>query len=94
MIRSLLAHRDIVSDLRDLVPGAIGGIVTTFAVVSGVSGALFPGGVAIIRRWVNLIADGFSMGVNNSLGSQAEQQQRQRVCGEEKLHVQIVPEGG
>ena len=55
------------SDLRDFIFGAIDGTVTTFAVVSGVSGAGLSASVLIILGVANLVADGFSMGVSNFL---------------------------
>ncbi len=66
------------SDLRDFIFGAIDGTVTTFAVVSSVSGAGLAAGVLIILGVANLVADGFSMGISNFLGTRAEQQQRGR----------------
>ena len=81
------------SDLRDFIFGAIDGTVTTFAVVSGVSGAGLSDGIIIILGVANLIADGFSMGVSNYLGTRAEQQQRARTRREEEYHVTMVPEG-
>ncbi len=47
------------SDLRDFIFGAIDGTVTTFAVVSGVSGAGLSAGILIILGVANLIADGY-----------------------------------
>jgi vacuolar iron transporter family protein len=51
----------------DLVYGANDGIVTTFAVVAGVTGASLPARVVIILGVANLLADGFSMGASNYL---------------------------
>jgi len=81
------------SDLRDFIFGAIDGTVTTFAVVSGVSGAGLSAGVLIILGVANLIADGFSMGISNFLGTRAERQQRARTRSEEEYHVKMFPEG-
>ncbi len=81
------------SDLRDFIFGAIDGTVTTFAVVSGVSGAGLSAGVLIILGVANLIADGFSMGISNFLGTRAEKQQRARTRSEEEYHVKMFPEG-
>jgi len=61
------------SYLRDFVYGAIDGTVTTFAVVAGVAGAQLSPGIVVILGLANLIADGFSMGVSNYLGSKADQ---------------------
>ena len=48
--------------LGDLVYGANDGIITTFAVVAGVSGASVPARTVWILGFANLIADGFSIG--------------------------------
>jgi VIT1/CCC1 family predicted Fe2+/Mn2+ transporter len=53
--------------IRDMVYGANDGIITTFAVVAGVTGgALSPKAVLIVGA-ANLLADGLSMGVGNYL---------------------------
>ena len=48
--------------MRDIVYGANDGIVTTFAVIAGVSGADLPMRVIIIVGSASLIADGFFHG--------------------------------
>lgn len=53
--------------LPDLVYGANDGIITTFAVVSGVVGAALSETVIVILGLANLVADGFSMGASNYL---------------------------
>ena len=53
--------------LPDLVYGANDGIVTTFAVVSGVVGASLANSVIVILGFANLVADGLSMGASNYL---------------------------
>ena len=53
--------------IRDVVFGANDGLITTFAVVAGVTGgALSPSAVLIVGA-ANLFADGLSMGVGNYL---------------------------
>ena len=49
----------------DLVYGANDGIVTTFAVVAGVSGGQLPERAILIVGTANLVADGVSMAVGN-----------------------------
>ncbi|HET8967828.1 MAG TPA: VIT1/CCC1 transporter family protein, partial [Gaiellaceae bacterium] len=51
--------------LPDLVYGANDGIITTFAVVSGVVGASLSERIILILGFANLVADGFSMGASN-----------------------------
>lgn len=81
------------SVLRDLIFGAIDGTVTTFAVVSSVSGAGLAAGVLVILGVANLVGDGFSMGISNFLGTRAEQQQQRRTRREEEYQVRHVPDG-
>jgi VIT1/CCC1 family predicted Fe2+/Mn2+ transporter len=61
-------------DLPDIVYGANDGLITTFAVVSGVVGGSLPSQVVLILGFANLLADGVSMGASNFLSkrSQAE----------------------
>jgi VIT1/CCC1 family predicted Fe2+/Mn2+ transporter len=59
------------------VYGANDGIITTFAVVSGVTGASLDLKVIVILGIANLIADGISMGVSDYLGERAESDYRQ-----------------
>ena len=53
--------------LPDLVYGANDGVITTFAVVSGVVGASLSERVIVVLGLANLVADGFSMGASNYL---------------------------
>lgn len=64
--------------LPDLVYGANDGIVTTFAVVSGVAGARLDAGIIIILGVANLLADGFSMGASNYLAIQSSEAARRQ----------------
>lgn len=65
-------HRQGGDVIRDVVYGALDGIVTTFAIVAGAAGAGFSGGVVIIFGFANLVADGISMGFGAFLGSKSE----------------------
>lgn len=73
----------------DIIYGANDGLVTTFTVVSGVAGAALSPKVVIILGFVNLIADGFSMGASNFLAirSNADAEGRSRGLGEPLLHA-------
>ncbi len=81
------------SYLRDVIYGAIDGAVTTFAIVCGAAGAQLSAGVIVVLGIVNLLADGFSMGVSNFLGTRAEQQVRQHVRKTEERHIRMYPDG-
>lgn len=62
--------------IRDVIYGANDGIITTFAVVAGVTGgALSPGAVLIVGT-ANLLADGLSMGVGNYLSIRSHESAR------------------
>lgn len=80
-------------NLRDFIFGAIDGTVTTFAVVSGVSGAGLAVGIVIVLGVANLVGDGFSMGIGNFLGTRVLRQQRDRIRMEEERQVESIPEG-
>ena len=66
--RPLLQHY-----LKDLVYGANDGIITTFAVVAGASGASLGSSVVLILGFANLLADGFSMGASNFLAIRSDE---------------------
>ncbi len=61
--------------LRDMVYGALDGVITTMAVVAGVNGAHLGARVALILGIANLLGDGVSMGASNYLGLKSELEQ-------------------
>ena len=69
--------------IRELIYGANDGIITTFAVVAGVSGGGLPLRVVLIIGAANLFADGLSMAVGNYLSIRAH---------ESVLETQNLPE--
>jgi VIT1/CCC1 family predicted Fe2+/Mn2+ transporter len=79
--------------LRDFVYGGVDGAVTTFAVVSGVSGAELSHGIVIILGIANLLADGFSMAASNYSGTKTEIDDAMRLRAIEERHVREAPEG-
>lgn len=79
--------------LRDFVYGGIDGAVTTFAVVSGVSGAELSDGIVIILGIANLLADGFSMAASNFSGTKTEIDDAERLRAVEERHIREAPEG-
>src|SRR6056297_1136791 len=77
------------ANLPDLVYGANDGIITTFAVVSGVVGGNLSSQVVLILGFANLLADGVSMGASNYLAK------RSRGEDEELLpHAEAARHGG
>lgn len=78
-LRPLIQHY-----LKDLIYGANDGIITTFAVVSGVAGARLDVRIVLILGIANLLADGFSMGASNFLSIRSDEDVR-RAAGKEVL---------
>lgn len=58
--------------VKSMVYGGLDGIITTFAVVSGVTGGALDFRVVIILGFSNLLADGLSMAVGDYLSSKSE----------------------
>ena len=92
-IRERLARSASHSYLRDFVYGGIDGAVTTFAVVSGVTGAELGARVVVILGIANLIADGFSMAASNYSGTTSEHQQLEQAVAIERRHIEQEPDG-
>ena len=69
--------------LPDLVYGANDGIITTFAVVTGVVGADLSERIILILGFANLLADGFSMGASNFLSRRSYAEADERATGRE-----------
>lgn len=63
--------------VRDLVYGANDGVITTFAVVAGVTGGTLPPVTVLVLGIANLLADGLSMGVGNYLGIRSDERVRE-----------------
>ncbi|MGQ9784840.1 MAG: VIT1/CCC1 transporter family protein [Anaerolineae bacterium] len=78
--------------LSDMVYGGLDGIVTTFAVVSGVAGAQLGVHVVLILGLANLFADGFSMATGAYLSTRAEREYYQRELAREHWEVEHMPE--
>ena len=71
--------------LPDLVYGANDGIITTFAVVSGVVGADLSRTIILILGFANLFADGISMGASNYLARRSTAEAEERASREDAL---------
>ena len=67
--------------------------MTTFAVVAGVVGAGLSSKIVIVLGVANLLADGFSMGVSNYLGTKVEEEQKSRARRVEEQHIEMIPDG-
>jgi vacuolar iron transporter family protein len=86
-------HRKGDQYIGDLVYGGLDGIVTTFAVVSGVAGADLSAGVVMVLGVANLLADGFSMATGAYLSAKSEQEYYLRERSREEWEVEHFPEG-
>jgi len=76
----------------NIVYGGVDGVITTFAVVSGVVGAALDVSVLLILGVANLLADGFSMAVSAYLSSKSEQEYYQRQEKRQEWKVQHKPD--
>ncbi len=77
------AYQTLQHYIADLIYGTNDGILTTFAIVAGVSGGELSSSVILIVGAANLFADGLSMGVGNYLSIRAR---------ESALEAQQLPE--
>lgn len=79
--------------LGEIVYGGLDGIITTFAVVSGVAGAELGTGVILILGLANLFADGFSMATGAYLSTKSEQEFYDKEQAREAWEVEHYPDG-
>jgi VIT1/CCC1 family predicted Fe2+/Mn2+ transporter len=79
--------------LGDMVYGGLDGVVTTFAVVSGVVGASLGSEVILILGLANLLADGFSMASGAYLSTKSDLEYYRREEERERWEVEHFPDG-
>ncbi len=79
--------------LKNVVYGGLDGIITTFAIVSGVAGASLSANIVLILGFANLLADGFSMAVGDFLSSKSENEFQSAERQREEWEVDNFPEG-
>jgi vacuolar iron transporter family protein len=79
--------------IKSVVYGGVDGIITTFAVVSGVAGASLSAGIVLILGFANLIADGLSMAIGDYLSTKAENEYNRAERQREVWEVHNYPEG-
>ena len=77
--------------ISEFVYGGIDGSVTTFAVVTGATGALLSPSVILILGFANLFADGFSMAVSNYLSRKSEIELVQKFKKQEEWEIENKP---
>src|SRR5436190_6823471 len=79
--------------IRSVVYGGLDGIITTFAVVSGVAGAELGSGVILILGISNLLADGFSMATGDYLSTKSEREYYDREARRQAWEIDNFPDG-
>ncbi|MCL5429596.1 MAG: VIT1/CCC1 transporter family protein [Chloroflexi bacterium] len=79
--------------LGEMVYGGLDGIITTFAVVSGVAGAQLGTPVILILGLANLLADGFSMATGSYLSTKSKQEYYRKEWERETWEVENFPDG-
>ena len=79
--------------LKDVVFGASDGIVTTFAIVSGVEGAHLPSSVILLLGFAKVFADAISMAVGNYISTKSEVEYIKKEREREEWEIEHVPEG-
>jgi vacuolar iron transporter family protein len=79
--------------IKSVVYGGLDGIITTFAVVSGVTGAKLSTGILLILGFANLFADGISMAFGDFLSTRAEQEYHKAERKREEWEVDNHLEG-
>lgn len=79
--------------LGEMVYGGLDGIITTFAVVTGVAGAQLGTSIILILGLANLLADGFSMATGAYLSTKSEQEYYRKEWQREAWEVEHFPDG-
>jgi vacuolar iron transporter family protein len=81
------------SYIGSLVYGGLDGIITTFAVVSGVAGADLGANVILILGIGNLLADRLSMGTGDYLSTKSEREYYDREARRQAWEIDRFPDG-
>lgn len=79
--------------IKSIIYGGLDGIITTFAVVAGVTGAALSAGIILILGLANLLADGLSMGVGDYLSEKSEMEYHADERKREAWEFDKFPEG-
>jgi VIT1/CCC1 family predicted Fe2+/Mn2+ transporter len=78
--------------IGDIIYGASDGIVTTFAIVAGATGAFLSSAVILILGFANLLADGLSMAAGNYLGTKSEIEYSEKERERETWEIENIPD--
>jgi VIT1/CCC1 family predicted Fe2+/Mn2+ transporter len=79
--------------MSNIVYGSLDGIITTFAVVSGVVGANLDTRIILIMGLANLFGDGFSMATGAFLSAKSDKEFYDRERAREAWEVEHFPDG-
>eukprot|EP00127_Corallochytrium_limacisporum_P002124 Clim_evm18s108 gene=Clim_evmTU18s108 len=79
--------------IKSAVFGGMDGIITTFAIVSGIAGADLSSELVLVLGIANLLADGISMGFGDFISSQAENEYAHYERKREAWEFENYPEG-
>jgi VIT1/CCC1 family predicted Fe2+/Mn2+ transporter len=79
--------------IGEVVYGGLDGIITTFAVVSGVAGAELGTGIVLILGLANLFGDGLSMAAGAYLSARSDREYYLRERAREEWEVEHFPDG-
>jgi len=77
--------------IKSMIYGGIDGVITTFAVIAGGSGADLTHNVLFVLGIANLLADGFSMGFGDFISSRAENEFRKKETIHEEFMLETNP---
>ncbi len=78
--------------LKEAVFGFNDGIVSTFAVIAGLSGGSIEHSTVLLAALATLFAGAFSMGLGTYIGSKAEKEHYEGELAREKYEVEYMPE--
>lgn len=92
-IKARLAEGYSVNYLREWVYGGIDGVVTTFAIIAGVTGASLSPMIVVILGIANLVGDGFSMAASAYSSEKTNIDNYNRIRKVEEKHIDKDPEG-
>jgi len=79
--------------IGSMVFGGLDGIITTFAVVSGVVGAQLSPAIIVIMGLANLLGDGISMSLGAFISQKSEKEYYDRESQREAWEIEHFPEG-
>lgn len=86
------SHQKIGDFLKEAVFGFNDGVVSTFAVIAGLTGGLVEDKTILLAALATLIAGGFSMGLGTYLGSKAEKEHYESERQRELYEMEHMPE--